>query len=240
VVTADATSAPVSGLTLRLQPGATLRGRVAFEGTRERPASLALLRIMFTNVAGSWSSMGFGTTMGTALAGSPSVTKQEDGTFSATNIAPGRYQLTATVAGDLAGWVMQSALVNGRDILDVPLHVTGPEPLEAVLRFTDRRTQIAGTLQDASGRPATEYYIVAFTTDRTLWRPGARRVKVARPGTDGRFNIEVPPGEYFVAAVTDVIPGEWDDPAFLEQLSAASARLTLAEGETKVQDYRIR
>ena len=42
-----------------------------------------------------------------------------------------------------------------------------------------------------------------------------------------------------VAAVTDVEPGEWFDPKFLEQLRAASARVTLAPNDKKVLDLRL-
>jgi hypothetical protein len=42
-----------------------------------------------------------------------------------------------------------------------------------------------------------------------------------------------------VAALTDLEPGEWNDPALLAQLVAASARVTLRAGETTKQDFRI-
>ena len=49
----------------------------------------------------------------------------------------------------------------------------------------------------------------------------------------------LPPGDYLMAAVTDVEPGEWFDPEFLQQLRAASARVTLNEGDKKTQDLRL-
>jgi hypothetical protein len=42
-----------------------------------------------------------------------------------------------------------------------------------------------------------------------------------------------------LVAVTDVEPGEWFDPDFLEQLAAASMRITLSDGEKKTQDLRL-
>jgi len=39
--------------------------------------------------------------------------------------------------------------------------------------------------------------------------------------------------------VTDVEPGEWFDPVFLQQLLGASMRLSLREGEQKTQDIRL-
>ena len=39
--------------------------------------------------------------------------------------------------------------------------------------------------------------------------------------------------------MTDVEPGEWYDPAFLQQLQSVSIPVTVGEGERKVQDIRV-
>ena len=49
----------------------------------------------------------------------------------------------------------------------------------------------------------------------------------------------LPPGEYYIGAVTDVEQGEWYDPSFLTQLLGSSQKITLAEGEKKVQSLKI-
>jgi hypothetical protein len=63
---------------------------------------------------------------------------------------------------------------------------------------------------------------------------------MARPTTAGRYAVRnLPPGEYYVASVTDVLPNEWYDPAFLDLLVPAATKLTIGEGEQKVNDFRI-
>jgi hypothetical protein len=60
-----------------------------------------------------------------------------------------------------------------------------------------------------------------------------------RPGPDGKYTVlNVAPGEYFLAAVMDLEPSDWGDPAYMEQIAAGAIRLTIAEGEKKVQDLR--
>ena len=49
----------------------------------------------------------------------------------------------------------------------------------------------------------------------------------------------LPPGEYYLVAVTDVEPSQLADPAFLESLSTGGLRITLSEGEKKVQDLKL-
>ena len=235
----DVTSRGATGLTLHLRSGATLLGRVVFDGAMAPPADLTKVTVGLSNPAGSWSSSSGGTTMGTALTSVPRAAIGRDGTFTATNIAPGRYNVGVTLP-ESPGWWLRSAVVGGRDVLDTPLEVKTNDPLEMVLTLTDRRTEISGLLQGAEGRPATEFFVIAFSADRTLWRRGARRIQVARPGSDGRFFLrDLPPGEYYLAALTDVAPDEWYDPVFLDQVIATSQRLTLGDGERKVQNYRI-
>ena len=65
-------------------------------------------------------------------------------------------------------------------------------------------------------------------------------MRTTRPATDGAFSVRgLPPGEYFLAALADLEPGEWNDPTLLERLVRSSANVTLRDGETTTQDFRI-
>jgi hypothetical protein len=78
-----------------------------------------------------------------------------------------------------------------------------------------------------------------FPADRRLWT-SARRLKSTRPATDGRFSFgDLAPGEYLLAAATDLDPDKWQSTESLEEFAGAAVRLTLGEGERKVQDLRL-
>ena len=63
----------------------------------------------------------------------------------------------------------------------------------------------------------------------------------AKPATDGRFVFtDLPAGEYYLAALTDSDPIDWQTPAFLGEVAPAAVKLMLVEGEKKVQDLKIR
>jgi hypothetical protein len=110
-----------------------------------------------------------------------------------------------------------------------------------VVTLSDRVTEIAGRLLDADNRPVTQYWIAVFTTDKSLWLPNARRIQPVQPATDGSFSVKgLPAGEYAIVAVGDTAPGDLSDPAVLEQLLASAFKLTLAEGEKKRQDLRVK
>ena len=96
----------------------------------------------------------------------------------------------------------------GRDTLDTPVDLReGTDG--AVITFTDRITELSGTIQDASGQPAPEYHVVVFARDKAYWAAQSRRIRTARPGVDGKYVMpNLPPGEYLMTAVTDMEPGE--------------------------------
>ena len=133
-------------------------------------------------------------------------------------------------------------VVKGRDVFDFPLEIgPGEEISDAVVTFTDVD---AGRLRRAAGsRPAVPRRTTPSSSSPPiagLWYRRWRGASGRAPGTDGRFTVaNLPAGEYRIAALTDIAPGEANDPAFLEQLVAASVAFTLGEGEKKVQDLRI-
>jgi hypothetical protein len=109
-----------------------------------------------------------------------------------------------------------------------------------VVTYSDRHTAINGSLQTPAGAPATDYFIVLFTAERRLWLPDSRRLVFVRPATDGRFSFrDLPAGDYYLAALTDLDTDTWRAPDFLEQVVPGALRIALGEGETKTQDLQI-
>ena len=109
-----------------------------------------------------------------------------------------------------------------------------------MLTFSDRHTELGGALLTAAGQPAPEYLVAVFPADRSAWRAGTRRLKATRPGSDGHFSfVDLPPGDYLLAALTDAPDDDWQTPAVLDALAKSGVKVTLAEGEKKNQNLRI-
>ena len=107
--------------------------------------------------------------------------------------------------------------------------------------MTDQTNEINGTLTNDQGVPITEYTVLAFSTDSTFWQPQSRHIATARPDQTGHFKIRgLPAGAYYVATVDPAQQGEWYDPAYLEEHRLGAARVTLGDGDTKTQDFKIR
>lgn len=224
--------ANLAGVSITLQPGMTISGRVAADPVAGPAPDLSRARISLVPA-----SNGNGVMIGVPIA-----TVDGSGRFTIAGVVPGRYRLTAALAGagGDATWTSKSAMLGGHDALDVPFDVVPNQDLtDGVVTFTSATQGVSGKLQDASGRPATEFTIVLFPADREAWS-STRRVRTARPATDGHFDFaNVPAGDYRLAAVVDVAPNEVTDPAFLSEIATASITITLHDGEKKVQDVRL-
>ena len=140
------------------------------------------------------------------------------------------------------GWTLKSATMAGRDVIDTALELRSAEPVTSLrLVFTDKLSDLSGTLTNAQGAPVTEYTVVAFPEDATLWRPQSRHIMTARPDQTGRFQLRgLPAGDYYLAAVDPAEPGEWFDPVFLERHRASATTVRLGEGDLRTQDLRVR
>jgi hypothetical protein len=63
----------------------------------------------------------------------------------------------------------------------------------------------------------------------------------ARPDQTGMFKIRgLPAGEYYLATVDPSEQGEWFEPAYLDQHRQGAMRVTLADGDVKTQNFRVR
>jgi uncharacterized protein (DUF2141 family) len=224
----------ISGLEVKMAPGTTLSGRLVFDGVTEKPpADLARISI-------SLQAMQTSQVMSMAPA---AVRANADGTFTMPGVGPGLYKLTANLAGagvPSAVWTARSSVVGGADSLDDPFEIRSQDVAGAVITFTDHPTQLAGSLLDAGGRPVPEYFVVVFSVDRKFWVPQSRRVRSVRPSNTGRFTINgLPPGEYYVCALTDVESNRLTTPEYLEPLIPAGIKIAFEEGEKKSQDLTV-
>jgi hypothetical protein len=236
----EVTSSDLSGIRLRLRPTLTLEGRVHFDGTLAPPANLNAIRLFLQATESASPVSGRGTAPAASIV--PTATWQADGAFRMTSVMPGIYKMSATMTGPGTAWWPRSAIANGRDLLDEPLIVGRDDEAlpPVVLTYSDRHTRVTGTLQTPAGAPATDYFIVIFTTERRFWQAGSRRLAHTRPASNGQFDVrDLPPGDYYIAALDDLDTGTWQTSQVLDELLPGSLRLSVMEGETTTQDLRI-
>jgi hypothetical protein len=218
----------LAGLSVVLSPGVSVSGTVTLEAS----VSPVLPNPNEVRVALAATEVdGFG--------GNTNTRVDREGRFTVENVPAGTHWIRGQAP---RGWTLRSATLAGRNVIDTPLELRSGEPVTDLrLVFTDKLSEISGTVANAQGAPVTEYTVVAFPEDSALWRPQSRHIMAARPDQTGRFQLRgLPPGDYYLAAVDPTEPGEWFDPAFLERHRAGAETVRLGEGDVRTQDLRVR
>ncbi len=241
VAEVDVAGTAVTGVELRLRPGARFAGRVVLDPAASSNPGLGQLRVTVTPERRTYMVTTGSTVVGDMFLEPRHAVPNANAEFEIAGLTPGRYRVESRWTGGDSRWWLRSVVVNGRDLLDTGFEATpGTDISGVVLTLTDRHTELAGTLQTSAGLPAPEYFVIVFPADETLRVANSRRIRSTRPATDGSFAFaDLPPGIYLLAALTDVEPDEWQKPEFLSALVPASVKVTLAEGEKKRQDLRV-
>jgi hypothetical protein len=214
-------------VTVILSAGATISGTVSFLPGGSPAPELSQFRITAPSIDQS----DFGPQSNARV--------DKDGRFTISGVSAGAHLIRPSNGSRT--WLLQSVTVAGRDMTDTPLQVRSGENVANVnLVFTDKQTEINGTLTTENGTPVPDYTVLAFAADSMLWRPLSRQIMTARPDQTGKYRIRgLPPGEYYLATVDPAQQGEWFEPAYLEEHRSGAVRVVLSEGDVKTKDFKV-
>ena len=219
----------IENLVVEALPGVRIGGRVQFEGRADRPTAAPTLSIEAADY-------GFPTVPGMTIV---AVRADSSGEFVSPPLPGGRYYVR--VRDSPSGWMFKSATSDGRDIVDTPVRVTS-DLLNVTATFTNQWSGLRGIVQNRQG-PDPSAAVLVFPTDTEAWGSSganARRVRLLRTTASGEYSVNLPPGEYYVIAVSEAQSADWHDPALIDAASRAAVRLSIAEGERKSQTLTTR
>ena len=228
----------IAGLTLSLQAGMTMSGRLSATGPTPAPDTWTGARVTVRQVR----PVGQPESRPLSLAPTRSATVEADGAFRVNGLIPGDYEVVLSLPAAMrSAWAVSAINHTARDLRDAPLTFADGPVNNVEIVVTTQRTELSGRLTSESGAPATDYYVVAFPADRALWHAASPRLRVMRPGADGLFSTrDLPPGTYRLVALTDVEPDEHRRAEFLESIYESGITITVTAGTVTRQDVRIR
>ena len=233
VMPIEAGDTDVTGLTVVLQSGVRLAGRARFEGSQPQPSGDAMKTISVTVDRADAR-----TASGVSLS-QPPVTLDATGLFTTTGVEAGRYLIR--VLGAPSGWTLTAGVHEGRDISVTPVELSGSDVTGVDLVFSDRPTELSGSVRNADG-PDGNAVVLLFPTDDQRWvdyGPNPRQLKTARVTHAGAYRFsDVPEGNYFVIAIRDDLADNWPAPEFLASLRPDAARITVRQGEKSTLSLR--
>jgi protocatechuate 3,4-dioxygenase beta subunit len=210
----------VDDLVIPLTLGVTLRGRITFEGTADRPA--IPIRLGVASLDGTFAS-----------SGEPAI--QNDGTFEIKGVHGTRVLLTASVRG----WHAKHVWFNNDDVIDDAIVLAGRDVDDIEVVLAQKLSELVGTVVDPQGKPLPNVDVVAFTENRDRWKYGTRHVATVRSDDSGRFTLtSLPPERYVIVAVDGFTPGDETNPAALDRWAREGARVTLAENGARAVQLR--
>ncbi|MCR4374347.1 MAG: carboxypeptidase-like regulatory domain-containing protein [Acidobacteria bacterium] len=228
-------TAHVDGITVTMEPRASLSGRIVFSGNIPPPAQeqAKLIGVALWNVQTSARVEGRMT---------------PEGTFEIRDVPPGRYHvLGESLARE---WRVAGARSDDANLTTGVLTITNANVPDIVVTFTDKTMAIAGTVVDESGSAASDGSVVLMPVSVKAWIAAGmavQRTKVVPIAADGSFQMTVDlPGDYvIVAAPPDVHPQTLISPMtvdadFAVAYAPLGTRVTIAPGDSKTQALTIR
>jgi hypothetical protein len=215
----------LDGLQLTTRRGVTIKGLVQWDGTAPRPANPG--RITTTQAEST----------GNPLGADPTFTYLD--TESGTIRDDDRFEMGGIVgnilfSGGAASWQIKSVTFSGRDITYTGVDaatLTGNDPV--VVTFTDKFTNVTGSVEDVRHRPVSNYAVVLLPAEAMTGAAAQRFTRLLLPNQTGGFSVRgLPPGDYVAAAVAPLESGSEWNPAVQKAVRSTGHRFSLSEGQS--------
>jgi protocatechuate 3,4-dioxygenase beta subunit len=214
--------ADLDGVVLKVTSGTTLRGKITLDDADAAPPAAREVRVMALPVEFDSAPVGGGP--------APSQTR-DDLTFEVTHMSGVRRVLVSISS---PRWALKSVTRAGIEVTDEPIDFREKDVDDVEVVLTPKVSRVSGSVSDDQGQPLREYTVIVFAADTSKWYPQSRSLATARPNQQGQFQFRaLPPGDYFVVALANVLQFEWMDPEFLQAVRPLATSFTLAEGEAK-------
>jgi hypothetical protein len=206
----------VTGLTVTLQTGFRVKGRVEFNGAAAKPAGTALRNVVVRFEPVDWR-------LGTVTATRGSL--DANGVLTTYELPAARYLVE--VSGNLPGWTFHGAMINGVDASDVPFDLRDGNA-EIVLSFVDRASSVGGLVRQPNGQPDADAQVLVFPADAAApdFAGSARRTRLVRVGRGGDYRVTgLPAGDYLAIAVAADAAQDFPSIALLRSLARQASRV---------------
>jgi protocatechuate 3,4-dioxygenase beta subunit len=221
-------------LQLKLSRGATLMGRVVYEGITEPFPPYAGIQLTVLPAAIDRDPL--------LTVGSSGFALLSDNTFEYRGVF-GRSFLN--VRPRSANWYVKSITYRGQDLADSAVDFGYTETfrdLEIVV--SGAGASVTGRVTDDRAAPVRDYTVALIPTDRSKLTMPSRWLRTGRSSQDGAFRLTgIVPGDYWMIAVdrldSSEVAGDLQNPEVLDALASRAQRITLGEGQSQALTLRL-
>jgi len=221
-------------LQLKLSRGATLMGRVVYEGIAESFPPYAGLQMTVLPAAVDRDPLLAAGTTGFALL--------SDHTFEYRGVfGPS----VLSVRPRSANWYVKSITYRGQDLTDSAFDFGDTETFRDMeIVVSGAGAMLTGLVTDDRAAPVRDYTVALIPTDRSKLTMRSRWLKTGRGMQDGAFRVTgIVPGDYWVLAVDRLdgsdVAGDLQNTEVLDALASRAQRITLGEGQSQGLTLRL-
>jgi hypothetical protein len=225
----------ITGVRVVTGTGATLSGRVVFEGSP--PPAGTRIRVVPQSADPSRNVEPVRTNGNVGIVAA-------DGSFQIDGIAAPLF-LRITIDGgrtsDPGSYMTKSVLIDGADVADIPFDPTRRGSVSGVtLVVTDKVTVVSGVVSDGRGTPLDGTTVLIVPEQLSGGISPTRFVRLLQSDSNGKFSVRaMPAGRYAAVALPMLDQGRQFDPAVIERTRQIGKSFSLREGETVTLDLRV-
>jgi len=221
----DVVNSDVEGVSLLLENGFNVNGKLTSEGRSPNDGALSGIRIQLQSEPNL-----------PPLA-IPAVNAEADGTFSITGVSPGNYRIS--IGAVPRNMYVKSALLGGVDILNTGGIVLEGEPRGALdIILGNSPGSLDSAVVDNRQMPVAGATVVLVPDSARRKRYDLFRQ--ATSDSSGRIHLDnVVPGDYKVFAWEVVESNAWTDPDFLRSYESNGVAVRVTEGGRGAADVQV-
>lgn len=209
--------ADVDGLTVTIAPGATINGRVVWDGQRRLDKDSLSVALEYLDVD-------FGP------AGRARVTQGDS--FNLKGIGEGNYRVS--VSGQSKDCYIKEVRYGESSVLKDGLKVGYGESPSLEITLSSRGARVEGIVTDEDGLPAAGVWVVLIPD--TMQRTQYYLYRSQNTDQYGRFLLQgIAPGDYKLFSWKEVESDAWEDPDFLALFEGKGEEISLHEGDQKTK-----
>ena len=227
----EVSDSSINGLSLRLQPGHRVSGRIVLPADFTGPAppglTQALVQLYPVDPDNESSQA---TTLPAA-----------NGSFQTSAHLPGRYRLFVSLIDRV--WRVAEIEVNGENVLDGWIDLTDSDVSNVTVRLTNKDVVLPGHLSGDS-ETVEQAQIVVFPADIERWIARGMHPDLTSSGSradsEGRFRVSnLKPGAYAVLAVPVGVTVNLADPDWVRKVAPLGTRVQVGYGSNPPIEVRV-
>jgi hypothetical protein len=217
----DVVESDVEGMTLTLGAGATISGRIRWEGKPSLKRDELQIYLQST----------FG-----AFFGGSSARAQANLQFALTDVNEGEYRVIANGLSEDC-YVKEIEYGETRS-KDDTIAVSKGAGSQLELTISSRGARVQGVVADSDGLPAAGVWVVAVPDQAR--RGNSRLFKSQTTDQYGKYDLRgLAPGSYKIFAWNGIEQGEWEDPEFLKMQEAKGESVDVADEDVKTVNSKL-